>query len=246
MGFFRELLQGAQKKATRAAAIWMRTAFSDLPTNFVILSVCFTAGRTIRSASDACGDRRSPAQARRDRWPEGAGSRRSGPDHDLAHRILHRVLAVHGLPGGQKADPVAEHGRSALKWHFARLVQRRIGLEARHQTAAERVEFAKEAEVVIAEIEHIGRARFDRHRLRGADVIDVGGGHGVIDRAPVVGIVDDMRLGPEDRGRERADPAADPASLRPGRVDQSRRRPSCGGTRGLRPPALPRTGRKRP
>ena len=42
MGFFRELLQGAQKKkGDQSDAIWMRTAFSDLPTNFVILSVCF-------------------------------------------------------------------------------------------------------------------------------------------------------------------------------------------------------------
>jgi hypothetical protein len=38
-GFFADLLQGVQQK--KATAIWMRTAFSDLPTNFVILSVCF-------------------------------------------------------------------------------------------------------------------------------------------------------------------------------------------------------------
>jgi hypothetical protein len=34
---------------------------------------------------------------------------------------------------GEIADPVAEHGRSGPKRRLARLIQRRIGLEARHQ-----------------------------------------------------------------------------------------------------------------
>ena len=133
-----------------------------------------------------------------------------GPDDDLAHRVLHRVFAVRGLPGGQKADPVAEHGRSGLKRHFARGVERRVRLEARHKPAAERVELRPEAEVVIAEVEHIGRARFDRHLFGGADVIDVGGGHSVIDRPSEVRVVDDMRLG----GRRRRSRNA-PIPLRP-------------------------------
>jgi hypothetical protein len=63
-----------------------------------------------------------------------------------ATHILHRVLAVHGLPGGQKADAVTEQRRSGVKKNFARLVQRRIGLEARHQPAAQSVELRPEAE----------------------------------------------------------------------------------------------------
>ena len=61
---------------------------------------------------------------------------------------------------------------------------------------------AHQAIVVVAEVEDIGRARFDRHLLGGGDVVDVGGGHRVIDRAAEVRIVDDMRLGAEDVGRE--------------------------------------------
>ena len=79
---------------------------------------------------------------------------------------------------------------------------------------------AKEAEVVIAEVEDIGRAGFDRHRLRRADVVDVGGGDGVIDRAPEVGIVDDMRLGAENVGREARPLRPDPRQPEAGRVDQ--------------------------
>jgi hypothetical protein len=64
MRFFRELLQSAQKKT----AIWMRKAFSDRPTNRVILGVCFITGKNSSTASSACTDPRSPERARRDRW----------------------------------------------------------------------------------------------------------------------------------------------------------------------------------
>jgi hypothetical protein len=83
--------------------------------------------------------------------------------------------------------------------------------------------FAKEGEVVIAEIEDVSSARLDRHRLGGADVVDVGGGDGVIDGAPEVGIVDDMGLGAEDGSREARPFRADPRKSQAGRVDQPRR-----------------------
>jgi hypothetical protein len=52
-----------------------------------------------------------------------------------------------------------------FKGHFARLVQPRIGPEARHQPAAQGVELRPEAEVVIAEIENRSRPPYAQASL---------------------------------------------------------------------------------
>jgi hypothetical protein len=62
-----------------------------------------------------------------------------------------------------------------------------------------------------------------RHVLGGRDVIDVGGGDGVIDRASEVGIVDEMHLGAEDRVREPRPFGADASEPEASRVDQPHR-----------------------
>jgi hypothetical protein len=69
----------------------------------------------------------------------------------------------------------------------------------------------------------------------------------VVDRSPEVGIVDDMRSSRRRRrSRNAPTPPRPPPIEGPSSRSAARRRPSCGGTRGLRPPASPRTGRKRP
>jgi hypothetical protein len=72
-----------------------------------------------------------------------------GLDDDFAHPIMHRILAVVALTGGQEPDPIAQNVRSLGQRHVFGLVQRRVGLEARHQPAAERVELGPKGEVVL-------------------------------------------------------------------------------------------------
>ena len=55
----------SNRKAMRATAIWMRTAFSEVPKNRAIFNVCLTQRRTARSPSVVCRDRQSVAHWRR-------------------------------------------------------------------------------------------------------------------------------------------------------------------------------------
>ena len=122
----------------RATAIWMRTAFSDLPTNFVILSVCFIRRKnnSILQRAVEIGDLLGGRVEIVGHQAQGFAA--FGPDHDLAHGVLHRVPAVHRLSGRQKSGPVDEQRRSGRKRQVARAVQRRVGLEARHQAQPRR------------------------------------------------------------------------------------------------------------
>ena len=81
-------------------------------------------------------------------------------------------------------------------------VKPRIGFEARHDPAAGGIEPGPPAIIVIAEIEDIGRAGFDRHLLGRGDVVDIGRADRGVDRAIGVRVVDDMRLSAAHAGRE--------------------------------------------
>lgn len=102
-----------------------------------------------------------------------------------------------------------------------RLVERGVGLEARHDAATGQVERGPPGIVVIAEIEHIGGTGLDRHRLGGGDVIDIGRRHGVIDRPAGIWIVDDMGLGAADIGRKARPVGAGAGQMQAGRIDQA-------------------------
>ena len=101
--------------------------------------------------------------------------------------------------------------------------ERRILLEPRHQPAALRVELRPPGEVVVAEVEDVSRPGLDRHRLGGADVVEVGGAHRVVDRPAQVRIEDDMRFGAENLGREARPFRANPGQMQAGGVDQAHR-----------------------
>jgi hypothetical protein len=100
---------------------------------------------------------------------------------------------------------------------------RRILLEARHQPAALRVEPRPPGEVVIAEVENVGRPGLDRHVFGGADVVEVGGAQRVIDRPAQVRIKHDMGLGAENLGREARPFRSDAGQMQAGGVDQAYR-----------------------
>ena len=85
---------------------------------------------------------------------------------------------------------------------FFHHVERRVGLEAGDDPAADGVELGPPGVVVIAEIEDIGGARLDRHLLGHGDVVDVGRGDCGIDRAIGIGIVNHVHFGTADPGRE--------------------------------------------
>ena len=126
-----------------------------------------------------------------------------------------------------------------------RHLERRVGLEAGDDATAGCVEFGPPAVIVVAEVEHVGRARLDRHLLGGGDVVDVGRRHYQVERLIGIGIVDDVRLGAANSGREPR-PIAQLAQPQGGRnrsAGCSRR--SCGDSRPARiastPPAARRT-----
>ena len=105
---------------------------------------------------------------------------------------------------------------------FGRM-ERRIFLEPRHDTAAGIVQRRPPAIIVIAEVEDIGGAGLDRHRLGRGDVVDIGLGDHVIDRTAQVGIIDDMRLGAADLGGKPRPIGPDARQMQAGRVDQAHR-----------------------
>src|ERR1700722_483189 len=84
-----------------------------------------------------------------------------GLDGDFAHRLPDRIFALVALTGGQEPDVIAQNVRSLGQGHGFGLAQRRVGLEAGHQTAARAVELRPPGEVVVTEVEDIGGARVD-------------------------------------------------------------------------------------
>ena len=73
--------------------------------------------------------------------------------------------------------------------------QRGIGFEASDDPALCRVELGPPGIVIIAQIENVGGAGLDRHRLGGGDVVDPRRGDRGIDRPVGIGIVNDVQLG---------------------------------------------------
>src|SRR6266849_9721901 len=107
---------------------------------------------------------------------------------DLADRALHGIFAAFGLTPRQKADAVAQNSRSRLDGHGFDRMERRVFLEPRHDTAAGVVQRSPPAIIIIAEVENVGSASLDRHRLGRGDIVDVRLGDHVIDRTAQVGI----------------------------------------------------------
>ena len=77
-----------------------------------------------------------------------------------------------------------------------------VALQAGDDAAVGRVQPGPPAVVVVAEVEHVGGARLDRHLVRRGDVVDVASGEGGINRLVRVGIVDHVHLGAADLGGE--------------------------------------------
>jgi hypothetical protein len=93
------------------------------------------------------------------------------------------------------ADPVGEDRAALGHRQFLDHRQRGIGFEASDDPALCGVELGPPGIVVIAQIENVGGAGRDRHRLGGGDVVDPRRGDRGIDRPVGVGIVNDMQLG---------------------------------------------------
>ena len=53
------------------------------------------------------------------------------------------------------------------------------------------------AVIIVAEVEHIGRSRLDRHLLGGDDVVDVGRRHHEVERLVGVGVLANVSLAPQ-------------------------------------------------
>ena len=142
-------------------------------------------------------------------------------DPDFAHQLRHRVTAGCGQAFGKMPGAIAEDRRSRRNRPIFLDEKGRIGFQARDDTASRLIELRPPAEIVIAEVEHISRPRFDRHRLGGGDIIDVWRRHHQVKRLVGIGIIDNMRFGAANAGRKRRPFAAHLAQLHAGRIDQT-------------------------
>jgi hypothetical protein len=70
-----------------------------------------------------------------------------------------------------------------------------VGFEPGDQAAAFGIEPGPEAEVVIAEIEYVGRAGLEHQLLGRGNVVDPGRGHAEVDRHRRLRIEDQVQLG---------------------------------------------------
>ena len=95
-----------------------------------------------------------------------------------------------------------------------------VALEAGDQTTSGIVEFGPPSVIVIAEIEHVGRSRLDRHGLGDGDVVDGLWRHRGHERGLAVGIVDDVQLGSAQSVREAGPIGAERTEPQHRRVDQ--------------------------
>jgi len=93
------------------------------------------------------------------------------------------------------ADPVGEDRAALGHSQFLDHSQRGIGFETGDDAALCGVELGPPGIVVIAQIENVGGAGHDRHRLGGGDVVDPRRGDRGIDRPVGVGIVNNVQLG---------------------------------------------------
>ena len=125
---------------------------------------------------------------------------------------------------GQAADPVGQDDAAlgGRRRHRALLLHRHggVALDPGDDPAAGRGQVRPPAVIVVAEVEDVGGAGLDRHRLGGRQVGDAGRRHRGADRLAGVGIVDDVSLGAAHRGRKARPPPAQRAEPDAGRVDQ--------------------------
>ena len=82
-----------------------------------------------------------------------------------------RLLAMRA---GRRPMRSERTGEPAATRQFVQDGERRVLLEAGDDAAAGLVELRPPAIIVVAEVEDIGGARLDRHRLGGGDVVDAG------------------------------------------------------------------------
>ena len=121
----------------------------------------------------------------------------------LAHETGHPILARGGKPLGQMSEAVAQHRRAGFDRPLFDDGERRVGFQPRHDATGGLMQARPPSVIIVAEVEHIGRSRLDRHLLGGNDVVDVGRRHHQVKRLVGVGVVDDVRLGPANAGRRR-------------------------------------------
>ena len=147
----------------------------------------------------------------------------AGLDHNpnFTDQTRHRVGAGSCEPFGKVPGSIAQDRRCGRDRPILDDRKRGIGLEARDDATARLIERRPPAIIVIAEVENVGRSRFDRHLLSGRDVIDVGWRHHEIERLVGIGIVDDVRFGAVHSRRKRRPIAAQVAQPYPGRIDQT-------------------------
>ena len=119
------------------------------------------------------------------------------------------------------SEAVAEHRRADFDRPLFDDGERRVGFQPRHDATGGLMQARPPAVIIVAEVEHIGRSRLDRHLLGGDDVVDVGRRHHEVERLVAVGVIDDVRLGPANAGRKRRPLAAQRRKPHAGGVDQA-------------------------
>jgi len=144
-----------------------------------------------------------------------------GPHPHLSHQSRHRILARGGEPLGQMSDTVADQCGAGGDRPLFDDFEGRVDFQPGDDAAAGLIQARPPSVIIVAEIEHIGRSRLDRHLLGGDDVVDVGRRHHEVKRLVGVGIVDDVRLGPANAGRKRRPFAAQRRKPHAGGVDQA-------------------------
>ena len=94
------------------------------------------------------------------------------------------------MPSWRKTDAIGEDVAAGRDRQLLDQFKQGIRFEASDDAAGGGIELCPPRIIVIAQIEDIGGARFDRHLLCDGDVVDIGGADGGIDRRIGVGVVD--------------------------------------------------------
>ena len=158
----------------RATAIWMRTAFSEVPRKWRDLKGLLDPAEEQLDGPAALVEVGDLLGGGIEVVAEDAQHLAAlGLDPDLAYGVAHGVAPAPGLAGGQEADAVGEDRACLGQRQFPSQGQRRVGLEAGDDAAAGGVELGPPAIIVIAKVENVGGAGLDRHGLGGRDVVVV-------------------------------------------------------------------------
>ncbi len=139
---------------------------------------------------------------------------------DFAQRIGEGIAPACGETLREEPDPVAEDAAPLGNGVFNHIRQLRIGLQPRDDAASGGIELRPSAIIIIAEIEHIGRHRVDRHLLRRRDVVEPRAAQRGVERTIGVGIMDDMQLRAAGVGRKAGPAGAERAQPETGRIDE--------------------------